>query len=464
MDNLPRSLICSDPSVIRGMLIDFFKHLDQSSIPWAILGGWEYLPDYARHDVDVVVKKGMLRSAVCCVEQAARDAEWIIYGRLEPGRGYVGIFLTKWIESLGERAYFQIDLFTVFGRQGIGLCSIQGALDRRVQSENGIWHVPAGWYGAFVLTKEMLSRGFIEGELRERYIQGAVANHREDFLQALSDVIGRDAATTIADCISRNGVVALTEHTKLFTRAVHRGGWHPLFARIRFYFGRACSCFSPTKRLFVCFIGPDGCGKTTIADQIESKFTKRPFVHVWRVKTGFGPFPRMRNILANIKKLLTGKAPVFAPVAKPGTRHVGMTKPLPRLKSIFYVVYYGVSQFLGWPRYLSFSPRLPALVIADRYFYDYFFQRGFINCPCWIKKIFLDIIPKPQLLFVLKRSAEDIYAKKPELSIEEIQREQGCIEAAFGACKNYCSIDASRGIEGTVSQVASKIEEWIICC
>lgn len=464
MANFPRSLICSNPSVIRGVLIDFFRHLDQSSIPWAILGGWEYLPDYARHDVDIVVKRGMLRLAVRCVERAAQDSGWIIYGRTEGAKSYIGVFLTKWIDALAERAYFQIDLFTDFGRQGVGLCSMQRALDRRIRSENGVWHVPGGWYGAFVLTKEILSRGFIEGELREKYIQNAVVNYREDFLQTLSGVIGREGATVVADCISRDGVVALMGCAKLFTRAVRRKGRFSLLSHIRFYLGRTCACFSPTKRLFVCFIGPDGCGKTTIADQIESRFTKRPFVHVWRVKTGFGPLPRMRNIFASVKKLLTGKAPAFAPVAKPGTRHIGMTSPLPRLKSIFYVVYYGVSQFLGWGRYLNFSPRLPALIIADRYFYDYFFQRGFIKCPCWIKRFFLAIIPKPQLLFVLRRNAEDIYAKKPELSVEEIQREQWCIESAFGSQGNFCPIDASKGIDETVSQVERRIEDWIICC
>jgi thymidylate kinase len=130
---------------------------------------------------------------------------------------------------------------------------------------------------------------------------------------------------------------------------------------------------------------------------------------------------------------------------------------------MFYVAYYGFNQILGWVRFLRFSPNLPALVIADRYYYDYYYQLGYKNCPKWFVRLIAMFIPKPDMLFVLEREADDIYKKKPELDIGEIRREQAAIKQYLSRDSMTRIIDAGKGVAGTVAQVEVLISDWLSC-
>ena len=72
----------------------------------------------------------------------------------------------------------------------------------------------------------------------------------------------------------------------------------------------------------------------------------------------------------------------------------------------------------------------------------------------FLKKLFQN----PALFLTINRPAEDIFKLKPELSIDEIVRQQSAISKLLENKKNYYVIDGSSGIENTLEQVKSILE------
>ena len=69
--------------------------------------------------------------------------------------------------------------------------------------------------------------------------------------------------------------------------------------------------------------------------------------------------------------------------------------------------------------------------------------------------------PTPDLIISLERPASDIYSQKPELDIEEIEREQAIIRKYLGKRKQTKIVDASHGVDATIAAVIKEVESWI---
>jgi len=144
----------------------------------------------------------------------------------------------------------------------------------------------------------------------------------------------------------------------------------------------------------------------------------------------------------------------------PGTRHMGMQPPHSLLRAMLYVTYYGFGSIFGRLKLMLWRKQ-GGLVVADRFFQDYYYMRGYMKCPKLYVRIMEFLTPKPDMIVILNRPAEDIYAQKPELTIEEIKREQNTISQWLASRRNAVVIDASKGIEQTESGVIGRIEDWL---
>ena len=72
--------------------------------------------------------------------------------------------------------------------------------------------------------------------------------------------------------------------------------------------------------------------------------------------------------------------------------------------------------------------RRDTLVIADRYFYDFFLQPMYKNHAGWAKALYLWLLPRPDKIVFLHADPAAIVARKPELTAEEIAEQQAKIE------------------------------------
>lgn len=202
--------------------------------------------------------------------------------------------------------------------------------------------------------------------------------------------------------------------------------------------------------MLIVFIGPDGCGKTTIAMMVVAHLERKGKpVHFFEMN--FGILPRFRDLAAAVLRRPIGRTHV------PGELLAGMKhRPNPPVRGAVYMLWYSLDYFLGRLRYnCSGSERA---VIFARYAYDYGFQRSYSRVPGFFLKLMLLLAPVPDFVFTIKRNSEDIFAGKPELTVQEIRRQQSAIEALLSDKSYFYVLDGSHGVNATVASVLELIE------
>lgn len=201
----------------------------------------------------------------------------------------------------------------------------------------------------------------------------------------------------------------------------------PLAKRIQrmptriYLFSALRAFFSNTRRrsgALIVLAGPDGSGKTTIGDGITQQ-GKRQFFAASFYHFSINLFPRLQRLRG--KQV---KGPDYT-LADSGT-----SAPIqPTWRSVIYTLYYGLELLLGTNSILRRHLRMGRLCVFDRYFHDYFFQRSYRNAPRWLVRLFLQFTPRPDLVVYCHGDPGLIYARKPELSPQEILTQQGLIES-----------------------------------
>jgi thymidylate kinase len=171
--------------------------------------------------------------------------------------------------------------------------------------------------------------------------------------------------------------------------------------------------------LFVVLIGPDGSGKSTVADGLQQLlaplFSKPRYYH-----GHFGILPRLRDLarLINFRKPGDSGPEEASSSTIPGEARGG------RLRSLTYLLYYTLDYFLGHA--IMFSARGKGeLIVFDRYYYDYLIQPDMTLSDPLLSSL-MRLVPQPDVVVYLKNKPATIHQRKPELSLQELAR-QGAV-------------------------------------
>lgn len=465
MDNvsvLPYSYVGSNPAVIAPFLCELFEYFERNQIVWAVMHGGETLPHYTRRDVDFLFAKSQIKLVKKIILETAGRYGWVCYAKFR-----FSALHSLWFILPGEgdipSAYLQLDCFVDASLRGFSFYreGCNAVFSRKYKSNNGVWCLNECDASALVVLKEILANGRIERESRQDEIASVYRKSPEDFLKAmLAFRLKHGTAKEICAHISKCEWLELKDVAQRAKSEIYVIRFKDVLSVCRYLYDLGKMFFFPFLRLMIVIVGPDGCGKTSVADAINKRFQYRPFFAFMRIHGNFGLFPRLRDIWKCMAGL-AGKRIEYNPDPAPATRHMGMAKPLSRFRSMFYIAYYGIEYLVGRLRLRKWRVN-GGMVIADRYFSDYFYMRGHMNCPLWWKKIFEKLAPSPDLIFALERPACDIYSQKPELTIEEIEREQLVIREYLKDKKSARIIDASNGLDATVNAVANEIEKWLL--
>lgn len=159
----------------------------------------------------------------------------------------------------------------------------------------------------------------------------------------------------------------------------------------------------------IAIFGPDGSGKSTVADLLEGLCRARGVEthrYHWR--------PRLLPSLV-----------------KPGSTDLDTTRPdsLPlRPWPVSFLMYLYFFLDFTWAYFLRFRPQVKqgGVVIYERYYYDLLFHpRRYRLRPIGpLADLLTSFIPQPDLMVLLGGSPSVILSRKPELPVEEIREQQ----------------------------------------
>jgi thymidylate kinase len=208
--------------------------------------------------------------------------------------------------------------------------------------------------------------------------------------------------------------------------------------------------FQP-KGLFIAFIGPDGCGKTTVIENLNTFFDKG-FTKGKVKKFYWRPFllPRLKALTPHSGKVQKIDDDVV-PSARLELRNANM---LQRIAHSMKLLYYWVDYLTGRIKYQGAWSR-GGVVCFDRYWDDLlvFPERFGLNVPRLLIKVLGLLVPKPDLVFYLHAEGYILMERKPELPSDEIARHVRDYKNLAATNDRVVLIDGNRSVHEVVAAV-----------
>jgi len=405
-------------SKIAKFVSSLFSELNRQKIEYCVLRNYEGLPEKVGNDIDIWVVPTQAIELRTILFSVAEELNWELVRYL------------PWVNYRGGRYFFvrrsegvtvvHIDVFDFIAWKGISYVDETFLAKHLLLHPKGFFVPSPGIEASILLLKTLL----FEGKVLEKYRHRIVAFSTKDsktFAESLSKPFGRRTANAILSMAKeeRWSEIEKSRHSlqrRLVIRAVAN---RPLFqARqsVLYFYSRLRERLSAKCGFFLVLIGPDGSGKTTTAKMLlESEVIKKLFPDRTYFYRNFSFLPELKTIAS-----LFGIRPKQR--EPKDSKRENATVSFGVLRSIIYPIYYGFEYFLGRFWLWREKGQHCRITVFDRYFYEYFLQKQFAKCPRWLLSLISRIIAQPDALVFLKNDPGVIYARKQELSIEEIVR------------------------------------------
>jgi len=396
-------------------LTRLFKRFNDEKLTYCVLRNYEELPEEVGNDVDIWVKDEHRKRLYEIVKDLADALDYTL--DYTPRFSLIGEGDYFLIKEQGQKiTVIHLDCWTYIHWKGI--CYIdESVIENNLQLYKKLFFIPSpGVMASIMMLKELLQHG----KLKEKYkelTKEASKNDGRLFFNSICGPFGKGSAASILE-MAVNGEWELLEQKAINFRLIllSRAILHPAMQLRKwlYYFRAQFRKYLVSSRgVFLVLIGPDGSGKSTtfanlIISELKRLFQKRYYFH------GHFPYlPELKRIIAFFRGNKNASQP---------TGDTGSSKPMGTLRSMIYPVYYGLNYLLG--HFFIWKEKARGnLIIFDRYFYDYFIQIQYGNCPKWLLSAIAKVIPKPDIIVYLKNTPKVIYRRKPELTIEEIERQ-----------------------------------------
>jgi len=429
-------LLLAEVNSNQDFLSQFFHRLNKGKITYCVLRNYEQLPEKVENDVDIWVKDEHRERLYSILKNLADTLHYTL--DYTPRLTLIGegdYFLIK--EYMNSIYIIHIDCWTYIHWKGLPYIDLTVIEKYLNWYEKGFYVLSPGVMASIVLLKELLQHG----KVKEKYkpiIREYSLKDGKAFLNSFYFYFGDKHSRLILGTAREGNWQALEKNVNsLRIVLLLKNLLHPIsqYKRwLNYLSAQFRRFFINSRGLFIVIIGPDGSGKSTTANNLIHSDIKRLFLKKNYFHGHFQFLPELKKIVSFFKGQKLG-------TQSPENTHPVPSKPLGMLRSTIYPLYYGFNYFLG--HYFMWKEKARAgLVIFDRYFYDYMIQRLYINCPRWVLYFISKIIPQPDILIYLGNNPETIYARKPELSFEEIKRQLKICECIISRFRNGYVIDA----------------------
>lgn len=409
-------------------LTSFFLTLDSEDIEYFVYGEYRSLPiDTGGSDIDIIVAdrtkyriEAIMKTIISNGElnlvsfYANTNAKFYRY-LSRCGWGVQIDVLEGGLFYRGIAYYPYIDLFRFVTRyKGIKVLDIN-----------------KGFYVDYI--KEILHNGRAKEKYRNAFLE-QLKNNKDECKLEIEKRYGEDAWNLITVNDSTDGLNDIGKKLKkIIKKRLFKGN---ILQLIKSYIFVGKRFLKKRPGYVICILGTDGSGKSTIIDAITPIFNEG--FHNGVVYNHLRP-----NLIPDLGILLGKKEKQEAGVVNNDPHSL---KPSGFGVSIIRWGYYMIDYTVGYFKNVwSVIHTKSKVFIFDRYYYDYYIDqlRTRTSLPQWILKIGDLFVPQPDLILCLGGDSEKIYKRKPETSLEEVDRQNKVLKFFCDNRKNAIWIDTT---------------------
>ena len=431
------------------ILTTLFSALNDSKLEYCVLRNYRELPDtLGGSDLDIAVLPEQLGEITAIIKKVLGSLGGIVIIDYDASLKVLR-FLGCW---KGVWWGLAVDIFSKIEYKGVEYISTQNLLSR-VEEYNNIKISPDYDADTLALIKELLSNG----KTRKNYFGNAVSAYNKFGRKSLALLEGGFSTGLIERFESlllrgEENLSAISAVATEFRQEVTRGrAPSKTIKKINNLFLRLQRVYRPPG-FSLAVLGTDGSGKSTMIERVtpileDVLHATIQYEHLrpnWLPALGVATGQREAN--SNI------------PVPDPHSQ-----KPSGFIGSIIRLSYYSLDYIIGyWVKIYPSLVRSPHICIFDRYHYDLVVdpRRMRIQLPTWVIKLFLYVAPKPKLIICLGGNPEVIYGRKPETTLEEVERQTEALKNFCQKTSNAVWIDTSCNLSDSENQVMQCISDY----
>lgn len=442
-----------------GFVALYFRAIEAKNVPYALLRNLEDISSGTEKDIDLVVDAGsfgeLLRLARECCATAGAD---IIYSRVSFGGLEITVAFLSRLEIRPIRFHFVpfVSLHTSAAHRRIRGYSRRVRIDdfqtETVTAGDLVVRMPAPHW-RLVFTLQRLLR-----KPKEKYTQEALTLIADD-ASLSADVIAkvREAVESgDKDKVSKALRLVFDAAEPSFKPAHAVSEWIALT-------GRALKSSLTRKGLIVIFSGPDGAGKSTSTDICVDYLREEAGLPVKRVKgltLGRGRFgSRLLKVQHRVRGLPEGVSPAAGEMEyrdrEPSSRK-GLWKLRRGLGLVIYIMQYFPSYMLA-----RIENHRGVTFVVDTSVQDRFVKAHRPRFP-WIERWVAPMLPTGDVLFQLYADPELIHARKPELTVAEIEAYYASMKGLLAGKSSVMRINTDSGVEVASHELRSKLVRLLV--
>ena len=422
-----------EESLRSDLATDLFQFMDAADIPYAIVGDTRDYRHTILSDIDIVVAHDHLRSSIDALVSFAKSKELGIVQVLQHEQSAWYFVLAK-TDTQGGIHFIQPDICSDYYRFGRLFIRASDILDGRVINS----------YDRMRFCKPGPAMAFLY-YLMKKIDKGVLTDRQGDYLSAewqkdpsgarcqLTMLWRDDAAKLLAHAAVRNDWSAVRMALPALRKQLHRGLPFSFKHWLNDIIRKMRRILNPTG-LHVVFLGPDGCGKSTVLAQVEKSL---------------GPVFR-RTKTYHLRPYFGKAQNDCTPNLNP---HNNTVRDIP--SSLAKLALWWADFTIGY--FADVFPRLvkSTLVLFDRYYHDLAIdpRRYRYGGSIALARLLHSLIPRPDLFILLDAPPEVIQTRKNEVSYEETEKQLDRYRAFIASVNNGHTIDASLPINLVVEQV-----------
>ncbi|MDH5523366.1 MAG: hypothetical protein OEY01_05170 [Desulfobulbaceae bacterium] len=438
------------------ILIPLFSTLDSGNHQFCVCGNYDELPYHTENDVDIWSKD--TTNTINIIEQICNQSGYKIYLKNSNATGSNLFFYSNTAKG---STLIHLDVLQECRWHSFLPLVKSKIIEKHKVLHESFWVADKTIDAAMHLMYPLSHFGKVTPKYYADIIESAT---NEDFWEIVKDGWG-DTFTQKIRPLIKNGLWSELEKEfanhklklTLYSLSKVRG------AEIKSFFSFITSNIKRLIKpngLFIAFIGPDGCGKTTIQNNLQPFFQKG-FTKGKIKKFYWRPFllPRIQALLPGRKRDIPDNTENEEPSARLELRNVGLCQRIAHCIKLFY---YSLDYIFGRLKYQGAWSR-GGVVCFDRYWGDLlvFPERFGINVPKWLVRLLGLFVPKPDIVFYLHAEPEVLIGRKPELPFEEMKSQ---IEQYKDLCQrypNYSLINGDQPEEDVLADVIKTCLEML---